>query len=232
MSAFLPPNSPFPLLFPRLQFITPQSILRYLSVCFLHPFLSLHYLAVHVPFNSPSTSPTSWHEFFSNSYCIFLLFVSSYLLLFIFRPSVHFLHSFSTNHPPPPLCQASAPSLLFLHLAVELLHSCWQCCLRELSAQLHSPTPCIAPHPPTTSLPHPPPPSILTSCFPPTQHPTPLLPSGRGINLPALGCWALMTVCGASFNHTTQILTSWPHTPSLTAYIKQRPFYSPLHRHQ
>lgn len=170
MSAFLPPISPLPLILPGLLFITPQPILQYLSVSFLHPFLSLHYLTRSCPLH-------------------LTLCLSNLLTWFFFYPLTVFPSSslhFSSRHsssgplsislpPSPPLCQAPALSLLFLRLAVERLHSCWQCCLCELSAELHSPlaSHCSLP-PPAASLPHPPPPSLLSSCLPPTY------PSRRG----------------------------------------------------
>lgn len=168
MSAFLPPISPLPLILPRLLFITPQPILQYLSVSFLHPFLSLHYLARSCPLHLTLC--------LSN-----LLTWILFTLLLYFPPfpcisplAIHLRGPLSISLPPsPPLCQAPALSLLFLRLAVERLHSCWQCCLCELSAELHSPLAShCSPHtrPAATSPPHPPP-SLLPFLLPPTYIP-------------------------------------------------------------
>lgn len=133
-------------------------------------------LLVHVPFISPSACPTCWHEFFLPSYCISLLFPAFLCSPFIFRSSVHLPPPLP---PLPPLCQAQALSLLFIRLAVERLHSCWQCCLCELSAELHSPLASHSPPPPTSTtsttstaaLPPHPPPSLSPFLLPPTYIP-------------------------------------------------------------
>lgn len=170
MSAFLPPISPLPLLLPRLLFITLQPILQYLSVSFLHPFLSLHYLARSCPLHLTLC--------LSN-----LLTWILFTLLLYFPPlpssSLHFPSHHSSSGPlsislppSPPLCQAQlSPSSSFAwQWSGSTLADSAVCVNWVLS--FTAPSPPIAP--PATSPPHPPPPSLLSSCLPPTY------PSRRG----------------------------------------------------
>lgn len=139
-------------------------------------------------FVSPSSHPLPVQPADMNSFYPLTVFPSSSLHFSAHHSSSGPLSIFLplSLPPSPPLCQALL--LLFIRLAVERLHSCWQCCLCELSAELHSP---LASH----STPHHHHHCCLSSSYstlPPSFPPASHLhtPPGAGINLPASGCWA------------------------------------------
>lgn len=201
MSASLPSSYPLP-----------HSLVFYSSLC--SPFYSTSLspssirfsrsitLPVRVPFISPSACPTCWQEFFLPPYCISLLSGISLLTIHlqVLRPS-------PSLPPSLPLSPALPLSLLSVRLAVESLSPCWQCCLCELSAELHSP---LASHWPPPShhyrcrLPS------SSSTFPPFLIPHLLLPTLIPLQAGELTSqpWAP----GLNDSLLGQLLTSGPHT--------------------
>lgn len=162
--SFLPAS---PLILPRLLFITPQPILQYLSVSFLHPFLPLHYLT--------RSCPLHLTLFLSNllTWILFTLLLYFPPLPYISLLTIHLLV----------LCPSSflSPSLPHL-LSVRLSSSSsfvWQWSGSTLAdsavcvnwvLSFTAPSPPIPPPITTTTAAFPPhiPPSLLPFLLPPT----------------------------------------------------------------